>query len=941
MRWKNWSPIVILFSLLVPSCKQQSQVISDQCPLQVLTPATSNQKIAKIICNNGLPLVIISNPNLPVAGASILVKTGNSSDPTEYPGMAHFTEHCVFLGNKKYPKVSGFPKFLSNHNGTYNAFTSSSRTTYIFSVERSAFSEAVDQFVHLFIQPLFRQEDLDREKYAVDQEFAAHPLSDERRVQRIQQLMSPKEHPLARFGCGNATTLTPVTTKNMSEWFYLHYSPENMCAIAYTPDPLPQAIRQLSKVFSRIPKSKCYQAHNPWISPHNTSSLKNIYINQAVQPVSSLEIYWHFYNTPLKISLGCYEALAHILKYEGEHSLVSLLKKEELITKLDVEFHKSSSDTAELYIYYELTEKGDQDYSEVIFRTFQYFHYIQTKGIPDYCLEELSKMNALDYCYSSKSQLFDLLKKQISILADEDLATYPYYSLVYPKYSIEEEAHLLSIVSDPEQAHFVLSTKNPLHWERTREHYDAIFDMTYYDKPLANFEQCKQAIPESTMALPQPNLFIPKDIVLPKVPIGEKSKFPFMPILSYENDKLTVYHCEDVYYTAPKFSSQVRIRSPQISREELSSLVVAELYCLAINEKLLENYYPATMAGLSFSLALGGEGIDLKVCGYTATGPTLLKSILSLLPQFSVTQSHFNIYKKQLLEHYKQMSTACPVRAGLDELLSCVVQGVYSHMQKLSVLEELSFSQFQSLTSTLFDNVHIEAMSLGNFSDDEKKNYITALQDFVISRSAYITQPFYYKLNPSKVSSIDYDYPLTANGMLLLLQDECSPSLEGRVAAEMLFNWLHHITFEQLRTQEQLGYMVGARYRELALRPFGFLYIRSDTYSPEELLSKTQVFLKDVANAPEKFGMSEKYFEGMRKAYISKIREPEHSLDAMNSILFSLAFEYPSTQLNSPNEKIAAAETLTYEDFVKYCCAFLTEKLGQETPVCIRGCPSI
>ncbi|WP_100934179.1 insulinase family protein [Candidatus Chlamydia corallus] len=937
MFWKILCPILICASLCITSCKQRFQIIPNECPLQVSTPAAANQKIEKIICSNGLPLLIISDPNFPTSGAALLVKTGNNADPEESPGMAHFTEHCVFLGNEKYPDVSGFPGFLSANNGMYNAFTSSNRTTFIFSVENSAFSEALDQFVHLFIHPKFRQEDLDREKYAVHQEFAAHPLSDSRRVHRIQQLIAPQNHPCARFGCGNASTLTSVTGEKMAEWFNLHYSPENMCAIAYTSDPLSKATKQLSKIFSQIPRSQNYEKQKPFFPSGDTSSLKKLYINQAIQPTPNLEIYWHIYDSSPSIPLGCYKALAEVLRNESENSLMSVLKKEQLVTNLDVEFYRSSLNTGEFYISYQLTEKGDEHYSKVIDYTFQYLRYIQEHGIPSYTLEEISTINALNYCYSSKGPLFDLLCKQIVSLANEDLSTYPYHTLVYSRYSSQDESLLLNLVSDPEQARYVLSSKNPKNWEGARELYDPIFNMTYHAKALDHVKDYGKVPSIEHMALPKPNIFIPKEVTLPGVHLLKKQEFPFAPVLSYQGDKLTVYHCEDCYYTAPKLSSQIRIRSAQISRSAPQPLVATELYCLALNDHLLREYYPATTAGLSFTCGLGGDGIDLRISGYAATVPGLLHSILTSLPNLEINEGTFSVYKKQLLELYQGSLLNCPIRAGLDQAISQVMKGTYSNTTKLAALEELTFSQFQVFTSNVFNSVHLEAMVLGNLSEEEKKGYIATLQAFTASRSAHTIKPFYYELQSKRVAEIHHNYPLTANGMLLLLQDENSPSIQGKVCAEMLFEWLHHITFEELRTQQQLGYMVGARYQEFASRPFGFLYIRSDAYSPEELFDKTSTFLKKISASPENFGMSQEKFANIRKAYINKLLEPEHSLDIMNSALFSLAFERPSAEFSTPDLKIAAAKALTYKDFLNYCQCFLTNELGTKTSVYIRG----
>ncbi|WP_375793951.1 insulinase family protein [Chlamydia sp. 12-01] len=933
MKWKALS-VTLLLSLLVTSCKQHTQTISDQCPLKVLTPSIADQKTAKIICANGLQLLIISNPGISISGAALVVKTGNSSDPQEFPGLAHLTEHCVFLGNEKYPNSDGFSHFLSSNNGTYNAYTSSYTTSYLFSIKNSAFSEAIDQFVHLFIEPLFHQEDIDREKNAVHQEFAMHPNKDLRRVHRIQQLIAPKGHPIQRFGCGNSSTLAQVQSQDMHKWFNRHYHPKNMIAVIHTTEPIEKAVKVFSKIFSQIPPKKNRNIAVPSSSEDNLS-LGKLYINSAVEPTASIKIYWHLYDTS-KAPLGCYAALAYVLNHEATNSLVSLLKEEKLITEFDSGFYKTSEDTGSFTIYYQLTEKGEKEYSKVLLHTFEYLHQIQNQGIPGYCLKDISTINTLEYCYSSKTDLFRTLQGQISDLVDEDLTTYPYQSLVYPQYSPEEERNILEILSDPYRARYVLSTKNPENWQEAIKHHDTIFDMTYYERSLPDLESYKQASSQEPMALPQPNIYIPKNIEISDISKIENKKFPFSPKLAYKDTGLTFYYCEDHFYTMPKLAINLRMRSPNISRKDIRSLIATDLCSLAINENLLKQYYLAAQAGLFFSTSLRGDGLNLEITGYNATAPILLKSILSSLKP-SINQERFDIHKQQLMETYQKKISECPIRAGMDRLWSHTLHDVYSYQDKLSTLKTMDFEEVENFSTIMFEQLHVETMVLGPPSKKQEQELVTIVRDFVAAYPTYNADSFYYQRQDKEISNIEIDYPLSGNAMLLVLQDKHSSSVEHIVATEMMFKWLHHIAFSHLRTEQQLGYVIGACYHEPLLCPSGMFYIRSNAYTPQELIAKTKTFIKDVATSPEKFGMSEQYFSNLKDAYIKNITDPTYSLESMGSALFSLAFEKASVQFSLPNEKISAAKNMDYATFKVYCQEFLNQKLGSEIPVYIHG----
>ena len=51
------------------------------------------------------------------AAVSLDCRVGHFSDPEAVPGLAHFCEHMLFLGTKKYPKEGEYKEFLHQHGG--------------------------------------------------------------------------------------------------------------------------------------------------------------------------------------------------------------------------------------------------------------------------------------------------------------------------------------------------------------------------------------------------------------------------------------------------------------------------------------------------------------------------------------------------------------------------------------------------------------------------------------------------------------------------------------------------------------------------------------------------------------------------------------------------------------------------------------------------------
>ena len=54
-----------------------------------------------ISLDNGIKCLLVSDPLTDRSAASLDVNAGYLLDPAEFPGMAHFCEHMLFMGSKK------------------------------------------------------------------------------------------------------------------------------------------------------------------------------------------------------------------------------------------------------------------------------------------------------------------------------------------------------------------------------------------------------------------------------------------------------------------------------------------------------------------------------------------------------------------------------------------------------------------------------------------------------------------------------------------------------------------------------------------------------------------------------------------------------------------------------------------------------------------------
>lgn len=232
------------------------EVIQDAFHLPLLNPSLQKRKTAKLRLNNGLEVYLISDELADQSAAALGVKTGSWQDPKAYPGTAHFLEHMLFQGTKKYPGEQAFHRFITDHGGQHNAYTASDRTVYSFSIHHQAFDQAIDYFAHFFIDPLFNPSAVARELHAVDQEYAGYIENDGCRKYMIGKELGNPDHPNRGFSIGNAQTLAQIPQDVLRKWYEENYSANLMALVIYSPKSIDALTKLVTDTFSQIPNKK-------------------------------------------------------------------------------------------------------------------------------------------------------------------------------------------------------------------------------------------------------------------------------------------------------------------------------------------------------------------------------------------------------------------------------------------------------------------------------------------------------------------------------------------------------------------------------------------------------------------------------------------------------------------------------------------------------------
>ncbi|VVC24105.1 Metalloenzyme, LuxS/M16 peptidase-like,Peptidase M16, N-terminal,Peptidase M16, zinc-binding site [Cinara cedri] len=173
-----------------------------RCINNIEKPINDSRIYRGLVLKNGLTTLLISDLDTEQSVASLVVAVGSLSEPKYLPGLAHFCEHLLSMGTKKYPEENEFTRFLDQNNGTYNAYTSTDHTNHFFSINTESLKPSLDRFAQFFIEPLFTMDAIKREINVINSEHENNIANDRWRLAQLESNSADPNHSFYQFATG-------------------------------------------------------------------------------------------------------------------------------------------------------------------------------------------------------------------------------------------------------------------------------------------------------------------------------------------------------------------------------------------------------------------------------------------------------------------------------------------------------------------------------------------------------------------------------------------------------------------------------------------------------------------------------------------------------------------------------------------------------------------
>ena len=860
-----WSPLlVVTFVLMLAGAGLASGIEIERSP-------ADTRDYRAIMLDNGLQALVVSDPSADKAAAALDVNVGSGNDPDGRPGLAHFLEHMLFLGTGKYPDPGEYGRFLAEHGGSSNATTSFAHTSYFFDVDAAYLEGALDRFAQFFVAPRFDREYVERERQVVHSEYVSRLRSDRLRgFAAWRQTLDPR-HPLSRFLAGNATTLADRPGADIRgeliDFYETAYSSHLMKLVVVGREPLDVLEEWVRARFAKVP-------HRDFDPPRITVPLYPEGLLPArldIEPIRELRtISLSFALPPLRPHYRTHPLalVSHLLGHEGRGSLLSALKARGWAEGLSAGPGMEHSDFATFRITIRATEAGLARTDQVIASVFAYLDLIRAEGIEPRYYEELARMARIGFRFLEKTDARTharWLASAMHVHPVREVLTAPWR---FDDFDPGLERRLLSELT-PDRVLVTVITKDAATDTKAPFHETPYRLSAISPETVARW---RDPVRDDTLALPEPNPFVPGDLAL----IDGHAAEP-RPSRIASRPGFELWHHADIEFGQPRTNFYFSVRSP-IVNDSPAHAVASELLVRMANDALAEFAYPATLAGQSYSLYRHRRGISVRLSGWSDKQDLLLARIVSTLRALPLPARRFEAEKTEYARQLRNADERRPFRRAVSEVPELLVAPSWSDDALLEALERVTLEELREYVARFFERGEIVALAHGNVPAETARSLGAVLERDLLDtmRAERVTRGRVVRLEPGArharwLASEHEDHALA------VYRQGRGRGFHERAMMLLLAQATRNRFFHELRTEREIGYIVFATLLPLLDVPGLALVIQSPSTPPEALHEHVDAFL-DRSGAALR-AMTPAVFERHRAAVESALLEAETRLD--------------------------------------------------------------
>ncbi|KAJ9181087.1 hypothetical protein P3X46_009254 [Hevea brasiliensis] len=892
--------------------------------VQIFKPRTDKREYRRIVLKNSLQVLLISDPETDKCAASMNVSVGSFSDPVGLEGLAHFLEHMLFYASEKYPLEDSYSKYITEHGGCTNAYTSSEHTNYHFDVNSDCFEDALDRFAQFFIKPLMSADATTREIKAVDSENQKNLLSDAWRMNQLHKHLSDEGHPYHKFSTGNWDTLEVRpkakgldTRQELIKFYDENYSANLMHLVIYSKESLDkiqslvedkfQEIRNNDRSFLSFPGQPC-------TSEHLQILVRAIPIKQG----HKLKIIWPITPGILHYKEGPCSYLSHLIGHEGEGSLFYVLKTLGWATGLAAGEGDWATEFSFFKVVIDLTDAGHEHMQDIVGLLFKYIRLLQQSGVSKWIFDELAAVCETIFHYQDKTPPIDYVVKIAS-----NMKLYPpkdwLVGLSLPSNFCPSTIQLVLDQLSPNNVRIFWESKK---FEGQTGKVEPWYGTAYTVEKITSsmIQEWMLSAPNDKLHLPAPNVFIPTDLSLKDA--QEKVKFP---VLLKKSSYSSLWYKPDTVFCTPKAYVKIDFNCPH-GGSSPEAEVLTDIFTRLLMDYLNEYAYYAQVAGLYYGIANTDSGFQVTVVGYNHKLRILLETVIKKIAKFEVKPDRFSVIKEMVIKEYENFKFQQPYQQAMYHCSLILQNQAWPWMDELEVLPHLEAEDLAKFVPLMLSRAFLECYIAGNIERSEAESIIEHIEDVFYKGPIPICQPLFPSQHlTNRVIKLErgknYFYPIEGsnpsdeNSALVHYIQVHRDDFMLNVKLQLFAFIAKQPAFHQLRSVEQLGYITVLMGRnDSGIRGVQFI-IQSTVKGPRHVDLRVEAFLKMFET--KLYEMTNEEFKNNVNALIDMKLEKHKNLREESGFYWREIYD-GTLKFDRKDSEVAALRQLEQREFVGF-----------------------
>jgi insulysin len=822
--------------------------------------------------DNKIKVLLVSDPDTEKSATAVNVNVGCFSDPDNFPGLAHFLEHMLFMGSDKYPDENLFEEKLTEFGGSYNAYTDSERTVYHLELFNQHFEEILKIFSRFFIDPLMKKEGVDREINAVDSENNKNLTSDYWRLNQLVKSFSNPKSPFHKFGTGNLSTLSDSKIRDVLLNFHeKYYSANIMCLVLLSNKKISDLEKLAKKYFSEIVNKDVKIDYQYDKLPFDTEyPINRTFFVKLINDINELSLIWQLPNQTKNYKKKSISLLSSLLGDENNGSIAIKLKDEGLINSL-MSGTADEEDNYNLFnITIELTNDGIKKIDYIIETIYDYISLLKSTTSDDFkrLAEEYQQIANIHFEYQEK---FDPMN--FCTMLAVNLEKYKHENVISGSYLMEDydEDNLKSLLGYFRLDNMMTLVGNNKLNDKRKPMKEKYYSTEYLTR--TNYLNSLENSKNNDLNLPPKNKFIPNNFDLGI----EKSKNKPNNII--KNNREEVWHCFNNQFNLPLDIYWLQIVSLELNKTT-ETFIMTSIIIEMINEYLNPELYNAIEAGYGYKLNFNPyhNSIVIKVKGYSQKINLILKEILNVLFNFSnnFEELKFNMIKNKFKRDTSNIPLLAPYQLLNYNLEKEWIINFRGYQNLIETVDSITFDDtLKFCKNIMLKNMFLKCVNCGNLS----KNDLVSFDSYKFSN---IEKPFksIASINPKYgVHSFKNKNEEDTNDAIGIFYYIGEYSFR-KISKMLLYSLIAgEPFFDTLRTKEQLGYIVRSSKHSF-LNNYGILQLIQSSNKDCDYLEKR---IKDFNfNYTEKLkSLEQGKFNLNKQTLISKLEEKDDNISEL------------------------------------------------------------